>query len=390
MKTHPLTLAARMADIAPFHVMELVRRAKELESAGRDIIHMEVGEPDFGTPAPVIEAATRFLARGDVHYTASLGLPALREAIAGFYRDRFGADVARERIIVTPGACGALMLALAATTSPGDVWLLPDPTYPSNRHLVRAFEGVARAIPVDARQAYQPTAAQIDAAWSPGTRGVMLASPSNPTGTLLDPAELEAINAVVRKRGGLFIVDEIYQGLTYGVDSSTALQRMDDVFVVNSFSKYFGMTGWRLGWLVVPEGYTREIERLAQHFFISAPTVSQHAALAALSPACLAILEGRRQAFAERRDVLLPLLRESGFGIGTEPKGAFYIYADISALADDCEALAHRLIEEAGVAATPGIDFGDYRPRQHMRFAYTTGRERLLEAGERIRRVVGT
>ena len=388
MTSHPLRLASRMADITPFHVMELVRRAKELESAGRDIIHMEVGEPDFGTPAPVIESATRFLAHGDVHYTASLGLPALREAIARFYHDRFGADVAPERIIVTPGACGALMLALAATTSPGDGWLLPDPTYPSNRHLVRSFEGVAQAIPVDAQQAYQPTAAQVDAAWTETTRGLMLASPSNPTGTLLDAAELAAIHAVVRKRGGLFIVDEIYQGLTYGVDSSTALQQLDGVMVVNSFSKYFGMTGWRLGWLVVPEGYTREIERLAQHFFISASTVAQHAALAALSPACLAILEGRRQAFAERRDVLLPMLRELGFGIGTEPQGAFYIYADISALADDCEALARRLIEEAGVAATPGIDFGNHRPRQHMRFAYTTGRERLMEAGERIRRII--
>jgi aspartate/methionine/tyrosine aminotransferase len=380
-------LARRMSDIQPFRVMELLRRARELEAQGRDIIHMEVGEPDFPTPAPMIAAATRFLARGDVHYTAALGLPALREAIAGFYRDRFGADVAPERIIVTPGASGALMLALAATTDPGDEWLLPDPGYPSNRHLVRSFEGVARALPVDADTRFQPTPAQVGAAWSPRTRGLVVASPSNPTGTLLDAAELAGLRAAVIARGGTLIVDEIYQGLTYGVDARTVLDSMDDVFVVNSFSKYFGMTGWRLGWLVAPAGLTREIEKLAQHFFISASTPAQHAALAAFAPATLEILEARRAEFALRRDTLLPALRELGFIVAAEPTGAFYIYADVSRLASDSEALAHRLIEEAGVAATPGLDFGDNQPRRHLRIAYTTRRERLLEAVERIARL---
>lgn len=380
-------LARRTADIQPFHVMELLRRARELEAQGRDIIHMEVGEPDFPTPQPMIAAATRFLATGDVHYTPALGLPMLRDAISRFYHDRFGADVAPERIIVTPGASGALMLALAATTDPGDEWLLPDPGYPSNRHLVRSFEGVARALPVNADTRYQPTADQIEAVWSARTRGVIVASPSNPTGTLLDAADIATLRGCVRTRGGTLIVDEIYQGLTYGVDASTVAGTLDDVFVVNSFSKYFGMTGWRLGWLVAPQAYVREIEKLAQHFFISPSAPAQHAALAAFAPPTIEMLEGRRHEFAARRDTLLPALRELGFVVAAEPQGAFYIYADIAGLADDSEILARRLIEEAGVAATPGLDFGDNQPRRHLRIAYTTRQERLLEAVERIARM---
>ncbi|MBN8443029.1 MAG: pyridoxal phosphate-dependent aminotransferase [Thauera sp.] len=388
-----LHFSRRTADIQPFHVMELLRRARELESQGRDIIHMEVGEPDFPTPQPMLEAATRFIAGGDVHYTSGLGLPALREAIAGFYRDRFGANVAPERVIVTAGASGALMLALAATTDPGDEWLLPDPGYPSNRHLVRSFEGIARGLPVDAASRYQPTPAQIASAWSKRTRGLMVATPSNPTGTLLSGDEIEALHGQTHAHNGLLLVDEIYQGLTYGVEASTALSRpalnaADDVFVVNSFSKYFGMTGWRLGWLVVPPEYVRTIEKLAQHFYIAPSTPAQHAALAAFAPATLEILEARRHEFADRRDTLLPALRDVGFRVAAEPQGAFYIYADLSALADDAETLARRLIEEAGVAATPGIDFGDHLPRRHLRIAYTTRKERLLEAAERIARVL--
>lgn len=383
-------LARRMADIQPFHVMELLRRARELEAAGRDIIHMEVGEPDFPTPQPMLDAATRFIASGDVHYTPSLGLPALREAIAGYYETRFGARVAPERIIVTAGASGALMLALAATTDPGDEWLLPDPGYPSNRHLVRSFEGVAQALPVDAATRYQPTPMQVEAAWRERTRGLMVATPSNPTGTLLDAGELAALQRTTQTKGGLLVVDEIYQGLTYGVDSSTVLSQSglahaENLFVVNSFSKYFGMTGWRLGWLVAPQAYVREIEKLAQHFFISASTPAQHAALAAFEPATIEMLEVRRREFAKRRNTLLPALRELGFNVATEPQGAFYIYADVSALTDDSERLARHLIEEAGVALTPGLDFGHHHPRKHLRIAYTTRCERLLEAAERIR-----
>jgi aspartate/methionine/tyrosine aminotransferase len=381
-------IARRMADIQPFHVMEILKRAHELAAAGRDIIHLEVGEPDFPSPAPIIEAAQRFLAGGHVHYTPALGLTALREAISRFYHDRFGADVSPERIIVTPGASGALMLALAVLTDPGDEWLQPDPGYPSNRHLVRSFEGIARALPVDASSRFQPTPAHVDAAWTPRTRGLMVASPANPTGTLLSLDEIVALQQAVSARGGVLIVDEIYQGLNYGIEASTALSRLDDVFVVNSFSKYFGMTGWRLGWMVAPQAYVREIEKLAQHFFISPSTPAQYAALAAFAPDTLEILEARRHAFAERRNTLLPALREQGFRFATEPQGAFYLYADISGLADSSESLARRFIEEAGVATTPGLDFGDNAPERHLRIAYTTGESRLVDAAERIARVV--
>jgi aspartate/methionine/tyrosine aminotransferase len=281
------------------------------------------------------------------------------------------------------------MLALAVTTDPGDEWLLPDPGYPCNRQLVRSFEGIARALPVEAATRFQPTAGAVAAAWSSRTRGLMVATPSNPTGTLLGEDELAQLRDVVAARGGTLIVDEIYQGLVYDVASSTVLRQADDVFVVNSFSKYFGMTGWRLGWLVAPLPYVREVEKLAQHFFIAASTPAQHAALAAFAPATLDILEARRAEFAERRATLLPALRELGFEVAAEPQGAFYIYADVSRLADDSEALARRLIEEAGVATTPGVDFGDHLPRRHLRLAYTTRRTRLLEAVERLARLLG-
>ncbi|MCB1889281.1 MAG: pyridoxal phosphate-dependent aminotransferase [Rhodocyclaceae bacterium] len=382
--------ARRLDDIQPFHVMELLRRARELEAMGRDIIHMEVGEPDFPTPPPMIEAAQRFLASGDVHYTSALGLPALREAISRFYRDRFGADVAPERIVVTPGASGALTLAIAATTDPGDGWLLPDPGYPSNRHFVRAFEGVAQALPVDGAAAFQPTPEQVVTAWGRRTRGLVVASPSNPTGTLLSQDEIDALHQVVAARHGTLIVDEIYQGLTYGVEASTALTRHDDIFVVNSFSKYFGMTGWRLGWLVVPDGFQREVEKLAQHFFICASTVAQHAALAAFAPETIELLEARRDEFARRRDVLLPGLSSLGFRLASVPQGAFYVYADASALHPDSDALARRFIEEAGVATTPGMDFGSHEPASHLRIAYTTRRERIEEALGRMAAVLRT
>lgn len=386
----PPRFARRLHDIAPFRVMELLARARQLEAEGRDVIHMEVGEPDFPTPEPIVEAAQRFIATGNVHYTPAAGLPSLREAIARHYQERFGARVEPERIIVTPGASGALSLILAASTDPGDRWLLPDPGYPCNRHLVRSFEGVPQALPVDAATHFQPRAGDLAAHWRADTRGLIVATPSNPTGTVLTPSELSALHTAVTGLGGLLVVDEIYQGLNYGAPAHTVLAdpvcaAADNLFVVNSFSKYFGMTGWRLGWLVAPAAWAPEIEKLAQHFFISAPTPAQHAALAALGHSAREVLEARRATFAERRNTLLPALRELGFAVSTEPLGAFYIYADISAVADDSERLAHELLEQAGVATTPGIDFGDHRPERHLRIAYTTRNERLLEAVERMR-----
>lgn len=381
--------AKRMEGIAPFHVMELMAKAQALETQGRDIIHMEVGEPDFPTPQPVLDAAQRFLAGGHVHYTGALGLPALREAIAGWYATRYGVAVDPARIVVTAGASGALMLALGALISPGDEWLLTDPGYPCNRHFVRLLEGIPRPLDVDASTGYQPTAEKVGAGWTARTRGVLVASPNNPTGTLIPPARLAQLWQATRARGGVLIVDEIYHGLTYGVDAETALAISDEIIVINSFSKYFGMTGWRLGWLVVPPRMIRDVEKLAQNLYIAPSTPAQHAALAAFVPETIGILEERRAAFRTRRDLLLPGLRRLGFQLDVEPQGAFYIYANISALGKDSFSLAGKLLEHAGVAATPGLDFGSNAPAHHMRFAYTIATDKLAEGLVRLGRYFG-
>ena len=385
-----MSIAARMREIAPFHVMELMARAAALEAAGRSVIHLEVGEPDFPTAAPILEAANRFLAGGHVHYTAALGLPRLREAIAEHYAERHGIVIAPERVVVTAGASGALLLALGILVSPGDEWLLPDPGYPCNRHFVRLYEGSPVPLPVAPASNYQPSAAQVAAAWSARTRGLMVASPANPTGTMLDLQGIADLFAVVAARGGTLVVDEIYHGLTYGLDATTALAASDEIFVINSFSKYFGMTGWRLGWLVAPQRHVREIEKLAQNLFIAPSTVAQHAALDAFLPETRAILEARRHEFRQRRDILLAGLRGLGFRIAAEPQGAFYVYADSSALSPDSDSLSGRLLNDGGVAATPGLDFGSNEPRQHMRFAYTVGSSMISEALERMARVLRT
>jgi len=371
--------AARMEGIAPFHVMELMARAQALEAQGRDIVHMEVGEPDFPTPQPILDAAQRFLAGGHVHYTNALGLPALREAIAGFYAHRYGLKIDPARIVVTAGASGALLLALGALITPGDEWLLTDPGYPCNRHFVRFCEGIPKALNVTAETNFQPNAEIVGAGWTARTKGLLVASPANPTGTLIEPAALTQLWQTVQGVGGTLIVDEIYHGLTYGFDARSALEISDDIIVINSFSKYFGMTGWRLGWLVVPPSMVRDIEKLAQNLYIAPSTPAQYAALAAFAPETIAILETRRAAFRKRRDLLLPGLRKLGFHIDNEPRGAFYIYAGIGDLDADSTRLATRLIEQAGVAATPGLDFGENAPQRHMRFAYTVGEERLAE-----------
>jgi aspartate/methionine/tyrosine aminotransferase len=384
-----MNIANRMAQIAPFHVMELMARAAALEAAGRSIIHFEVGEPDFPTAEPILEAARRFLSGGHVHYTAALGLPQLREAIAAHYAERHGVDVAPERIIVTAGASGALLLALGVLVNPGDEWLLPDPGYPCNRNFVRLLEGIPIALPVTPESNYQPTPAQLAAAWTARTCGLLVASPANPTGTLLDHDTMAALANVVAERGGTLLVDEIYHGLTYGIDAQTALSVNDDIFVINSFSKYFGMTGWRLGWLVAPQRHVREIEKLAQNLYIAPSTVAQHAALAAFLPETRTILEARRQEFRARRDILLPGLRQLGFRIAAEPQGAFYLYADSSTLAEDSDTLSRELLDTAGVAATPGLDFGSQAPRGHMRFAYTVSREAIEEGLARMAQAIG-
>ncbi|MFA7269883.1 MAG: pyridoxal phosphate-dependent aminotransferase [Sterolibacterium sp.] len=384
-----MNIATRMAGIAPFHVMELMAKAKALEAEGRSIIHMEVGEPDFPTPEPIIHAASAFIRTGRVFYTHALGLPQLRAAIAKFYQDRYGVSVSPERIIVTAGASGALLLALGVLIDPGDELLLPDPGYPCNRHFTRLFEGRAVSLMVRPENNYQPTAADVAAAWTTRTRGLLVASPANPTGTLLDRTHLAVLWQAVAERKGVMLVDEIYHGLTYACEAETALSISEDIFVINSFSKYFNMTGWRLGWLVAPLRFVREIEKLAQNLFISPSVPAQHAALAAFQPETIALLERRRAEFQARRNLLLPGLRKLGFTVAAEPAGAFYIYADCSQFGEDSFALAGKLIEQAGVAITPGLDFGANAPERHLRFAYTVSQGQLAEGLERLARYFG-
>ena len=388
MSAHPIHLARRMDMIAPFHVMDIIARTHALEAQGRSIIHMEVGEPDFPTAEPIIEAGHRALSEGRTRYTASAGISELRQAISDFYHSQYQLTVPPERILVTPGASGALQLATAVLVNPGEQILMADPGYPCNRHFVRLVEGEPVGIPVGANSHYQLDAEQVERYWSAKTVGVLLASPSNPTGTLVSPATLESILDVVQQRGGRVIMDEIYHGLIYDNEAVSALALSDQLFIVNSFSKYFGMTGWRLGWLVAPEAYVRDAEKLAQNLFLAASTPAQYAALAAFIPETLAICEQRRHEFKTRRDFLLPALRELGFTIPLVPQGAFYLYADCSRFTDDSYHFAFDLLDKAGVACTPGIDFGEHLAAQHLRFAYTNSLDKLAEGVERLRKVL--
>ena len=378
--------SARSRAIEPFHVMALLARANELQAAGHDVIHLEIGEPDFTTAAPIVEAGRAALAQGETRYTAARGLPALREAIAGFYQQRHGLNIDPQRILITPGGSGALLLASSLLVDPGKHWLLADPGYPCNRHFLRLVEGAAQLVPVGPQVRYQLTAELVARHWNADSVGALVASPANPTGTLLSRDELAGLSAAIKARSGHLVVDEIYHGLTYGSDAASVLEVDDDAFVLNSFSKYFGMTGWRLGWLVAPPQAVPELEKLAQNLYISASTMAQHAALACFEPATLAILEERREQFRQRRDFLLPALRELGFDIAVEPEGAFYLYANISAFGGDAFDFCRHFLETEHVAFTPGLDFGRHQAEQHVRFAYTQNLARLQEAVERIAR----
>jgi len=378
-------LASRLDHIAPFHVMELAKMATRLEREGRSIIHMGIGEPDFTAPPPVVAAATRAMADGQLQYTAATGLPALREAISDHYRKVYGLDIAPGRIIITAGASAALLLACAALVEPGSEVLMPDPSYPCNRHFVAAFEGRARMVPSGPEQRFQLSEAMVREHWNDATRGVLLASPSNPTGTSIAHDELRRIADVVREKGGFTIVDEIYQGLTYDEAPFSALSLGEDIIVINSFSKYFNMTGWRLGWLVVPENMVRAIEKLAQNLFICASSIAQHAGVACFTPEAIAIYEERKAEFKRRRDYIVPALQELGLKVPVTPDGAFYVYADCRALSDDADRLTLQMLNEAGVVMVPGLDFGPYTAHQYIRVSYATSMENLREAVSRLR-----
>jgi aspartate/methionine/tyrosine aminotransferase len=383
--------AKRIENISPFHVMAVLERAKKLAEQGRDVIHMEIGEPDFPTPQPIINAGINHIATGAVKYTAAAGLPVLREKIAAFYQQRYGVMVNSKNVFVTPGASGALLLALGVSLNAGENVLMADPCYPCNSNFIQLFEGKAKTIAVDARSNYQLTPELIDQHWTATTKGVLMASPSNPTGTLISAEQLQQCIQTVNALGGCFYSDEIYHGLVYDTpQATTALQHSRKAFIINSFSKYFGMTGWRIGWLIVPDAFIEATEKLAQNIFIATASHSQYAALAAFDEETLTELASRREEFAKRRDFLYENLVRLGFKIAIKPEGAFYIYANCARFTDDSYQFALDLLDAEAVAVTPGKDFGSHQAQHHIRFAYTQTLERMAIAMTRLEHFLKT
>jgi aspartate/methionine/tyrosine aminotransferase len=393
-----MRLSRRAQNIEPFYVMEVAKAAgqmaREFAGSGEPMIFLNIGEPDFTAPALVREMAHRCIRDGITQYTPALGLPALREQLSGWYASRFGLDVPARRIVITAGASAALQLACLALIDAGDEVLMPDPSYPCNRHFVTAADGRPVLIPADAAGRFQLGADTVRAAWGARTRGVLLASPSNPTGTSIDPQELARIHQCVREHDGFTLVDEIYLGLSY--DSrfgQSALALGDDVVSINSFSKYFNMTGWRLGWLVVPDSLVPAVERLAQNLFICASAVSQYAALACFEPESLAEYEQRRAQFRARRDFFVPALAKAGLAVPVMPDGAFYAWADCSQAAarlgaGDSWDFAFALMRSARVAVTPGRDFGNATTGRFVRFSTASSMEHLQCAADRLHAVL--
>jgi aspartate/methionine/tyrosine aminotransferase len=393
-----MKIARRAERIEPFYVMEVAkaasRLAREFAHGGRPMIFLNIGEPDFTAPPLVQEAAQRAIRDGRTQYTDATGLEALRERISGWYAQRFGVAVPARRIVVTAGASAALQLACLALIEAGDEILMPDPSYPCNRHFVSAAEGDAVLIPTTAAERYQLSAAKVQEHWGARTRGVLLASPSNPTGTSIHPDELRRIHAFVQSRGGITLLDEIYLGLSYeDTFGHTALAIDDQVVSINSFSKYFNMTGWRLGWMVVPEALVPAVERLAQNLFICPSTVAQHAALACFEPESIAEYERRRAEFRARRDWFIPQLQGMGLAVPVLPDGAFYAWADCTEAARRLGVqgswdFAFEAMKRAHVAVTPGRDFGQAETSRFIRFSTANAMAQLQEAAARLKEVL--
>ncbi|WP_415902692.1 pyridoxal phosphate-dependent aminotransferase [Neptuniibacter sp. QD29_5] len=374
----------RVAEIESFKVMDLLKRAKQLDDAGCDVIHMEVGEPDFATAPLIAEAAKAAIDSGLTQYTPAAGIPELREAISQWYATKYGLDVSPDRIVVTTGASSALLMAFSLLADAGQSFMMADPGYPCNRQFLRFLEAKSQLVPTNAEDNFQLNAELIEQHWQANTAGVLLASPANPTGMVVHRDELTDIAATVKKLGGHLVVDELYHGLTYGIDAPSVLEIDQNAFVINSFSKYFGMTGWRLGWLVAPEEAAPELEKLAQNLMISPNTVSQYAALAAFKPETISELERRRFEFQKRRDLLVSGLRDLGFDLPVTPEGAFYVYAGAQHLTDNTFDYCWSLLEEDHIATTPGLDFGQHLSQEFIRFSYTTGLDRIQLMLERL------
>ena len=393
-----MKFSSRAERIDPFYVMEVAKAAqamaREVAGTSEPMIFLNIGEPDFTAPPLVQEAAAKAVRDGATQYTPALGLDALRERISGWYQSRFGVDVPARRIVVTAGASAALHLACLALIERGDEILMPDPSYPCNRHFVSAAEGRAVLVPTTAAERYQLSSDKVQAAWTDKTRGVLLASPSNPTGTSIAPAELRRIHEVVQARGGMTMIDEIYLGLSYEEEfGHTALAIDEHIISINSFSKYFNMTGWRLGWMVVPDAMVPVVERLAQNLFICASTVSQQAALACFEAESIAEYERRRAEFKARRDYFIPALQSLGLSVPVMPDGAFYAWADCTDAAQRLGVqgswdFALEVMRRAHVAITPGRDFGSFEPERFVRFSTANSMEQLQESVARLRKLL--
>ena len=394
-----MKISSRAQRIEPFYVMEVAKAAsalaRDVAHTDRPMVFLNIGEPDFTAPPLVQEAAARAVRNGATQYTQATGLDALRERISGWYATRFGVNVPARRIVITAGASAALQLACLALIDAGDEILMPDPSYPCNRHFVSAADGKAVLIPTTAEERFQLSADKVQAAWGDKTRGVLLASPSNPTGTSIHPDELRRIHNLVQEKGGVTLIDEIYLGLSHdNTFGQTALALDDNIISINSFSKYFNMTGWRLGWMVVPEVLVPVVERLAQNLFICASTISQHAALACFEAESITEYERRRAEFKARRDYFIPALNELGLSVPVEPDGAFYAWADCSQVCSkldikDSWDFAFEVMQRAHVAITPGRDFGTAQTAQFVRFSTASSMAQLQESIARLKTMIG-
>jgi len=377
--------AERVRKIEPFRVMDIVARAAALEADGHDVVHMEVGEPDFPTPGAIVKAGQKALTAGKTKYTTAQGLPELRECISQQYMDWYGISIDPSRIFVTTGGSAALLLVTAMLLNVDEGFLMTDPGYPCNRHFLHAFEAEPQLVPVTADDHFQLTPALIERHWKDNTRGALIASPANPTGAVIARKDLEQIASAIKQRNGYLVVDEIYHGLVYGDVAQDSVLSIDpSAFVVNSFSKYFGMTGWRLGWMVVPPDAVKIAEKLSQNLFICPSSVAQHAALGAFGIDAKNEMERNKAEFKKRRDFLVPALRKLGFGVPLMPEGAFYVYAKLPAGLGSSEAFAQSLLEQHHVAITPGTDFGTYLAEDYARFSYSQDLETLKKGVERI------
>ncbi|BCE00665.1 aminotransferase class I/II-fold pyridoxal phosphate-dependent enzyme [Marinicellulosiphila megalodicopiae] len=379
-----VALANRLNDIAPFYVMDILSKAKALEAKGEDIIHLEVGEPDFPDLPEVAQAGANAILAGNTKYTASAGLIELREKLSQYYQSEFNTTINPNRIFITPGASSGLMLALSLILDTSDTMVITEPGYPCNQHFIDLLGAKHAAIPIDARQNFKVTQSLIEQYWTAANKGLLIASPANPTGAVLDDEEIHLLTNHANKIKSQLIVDEIYQGLTHNNSNSTALSVSDQTIVINSFSKFFSMTGWRIGWIVVPEHMIEAADKLAQNLYLSAPTPAQYAAIRALDDDCIQQFKQRAKQFTQRRDYLLPELKKLGFKIEQPCDGAFYIYADASAFTKDSMQFCQDLLEHTGVAITPGKDFRGFQSNQMVRIAYTSEIARLKQAIERI------